>query len=218
MLRKTQLWELYCSRKLSMAEVAKKLGITHATVLYWLKKHGISRRPRSESSYVKQNPNGNPFTIPSRLTSKQQELLKAALLLYWAEGSKTNGVVRIVNLDARMVQLFIKFLREVCHADEKRLSVYVRVHSQFNLGIAKRYWSHGLRLPTSRVFVYPHTDHRSKASAQWSRYGLATLEFHNTKFKQWLHQSIEQYINRLLGASVSVGRRAPSPLGPTRFS
>ena len=108
------------------------------------------------------------------------------------------GSVRIGNLDGRMLKVFIRFLREVCHVDERRLSVYVRVYKQFSLTAARRYWSRLLRLPVRQVFVYPHTDKRSQAHRQWSRHGLAVLEFHNTKFKAWLDYAIEEYVNALV--------------------
>lgn len=181
-----------------MAEIAEKLQTTHATVLYWLKKYQIPRRTWRESAYVKQNPSGDPFRIPKTLTARQQELMAAGLLLYWAEGSKTDSATRIANLDQRMLELFARFLRDVCHVDEQRLSLYVRVHKRFVLESARRYWSRHLHLPLSRVLVYPHSDSRSKAYQQWSSYGLATLEFHNTKFKQWLDTAIEHYVNKRL--------------------
>ncbi len=193
-----------------MAEIAKEARTTHATVLYWLKKHNSTRRSWSESAYVKLNKNGDPFKIPQQLTRQQWELTIAGLMLYWAEGSKSAQAVRLANLDGRMLQLFARFLREVCHVEEKRLSVYVRVHRQFPIHAAKRYWARLLRLSASQVLVYPHTDLRSKAERQWSRYGLATLEFHNTKFKHWLDSAIEQYITRWVGQHATRNKHATS--------
>lgn len=203
-MTKTQLEELYTQRRLSMMEIAKELRTTHATVLYWLKKHKIPRRSWSESTYVKLNREGDSFTIPKTLTAAQRELLAAALLLYWAEGDKTNkSGTKIGNLDGQMLQVFIKFLREVCRADERRLCVYVRVHRRFSLSGARRYWSQSLKLPPSRIHVYRHADKRSKANKQWSPYGLAILEFHSTKFKPWFDYTIKDYVRYLLSESQS---------------
>ncbi len=185
-----------------MMEIAQELHTSHATVLYWLKKYEIPRRSWSESAYAKQNRDGDPFAIPKALTTTQRELLAAALLLYWAEGDKTNKAgTKIGNLDGRMLQVFIRFLREVCCADESRLSVYVRVHRRFPLSKARRYWSRALELPPHRVKIYRHIDKRSKAHKQWSPYGLAILEFHSTKFKDWFDRTIEEYVRYLLKPS-----------------
>ncbi|MBI4354815.1 MAG: hypothetical protein HY597_00005 [Candidatus Omnitrophica bacterium] len=202
MIPEVVLRKLYVQRGLSMMEISQALQATHATILYWMKKHKIPRRTWSESMYVKLNPDGDPFTIPRHLSARQRELLVAGILLYWAEGSKKREALQLVNLDARMLQLFLKFLRNVCHVDERRVGVYVRVYKQFPVSAARTYWSKALQLPKSRVFVAPHTDQRSKASKQWSRYGIATLEFHNTKLKRWLDNAIEEYIGKLLGKAV----------------
>ena len=196
---KAELRKLYCGQRLSMMEIARRLRRTHATVLYWMKKHQVPRRSWSESSYCKQNPGGDPFTIPRKLSTRQRELTTAALLLYWAEGSKNSWAMQLANLDARMLQLFMKFLRVVCHADERRVFVYVRVHRQFSVKAARTYWAGLLWLPASRIFVYPHTDQRSQASKQWSRHGIATVEFHSTKLKRWLDVEKEAHIRRQLG-------------------
>ena len=181
-----------------MMEVASRLRTTHATVFYWLKKFGIPRRSWSDSAYVKLNPYGDPFAIPTRFSRRQRELLMAGILLHWAEGAKGRSRARLVNLDHRMLQIFLRFLREVCHIDENRLSLYVRVHQRFSLTAAQRHWVRLLRLPTAQVFVYPHTDQRSHVKKRWSPYGIATLEFHSTKLKQWLDRVTEQYIARQL--------------------
>jgi len=201
MVAENDLKHLYCAQRLSMAGVAKRLRTTHATVLYWMKRYGIPRRSWSESTYTKLNPEGDPFRIVNTLTQAQQELLNAGLLLYWAEGSKRKGVVHLGNLDVRMHQLFLRFLREICAVDEQRLRLSVRVHRQFSLRTARRYWSKELRLPLSQVLVYRHTDTRSRRDRQWSQYGIATLQFQNTKFKEWLTKTTEKYLSRWLGVN-----------------
>ncbi len=213
---KADLEKLYCDQRLSMMEVAKQLWTTHARVLYWMKKHKIEWRSWSDSAYAKQNPKGDPFKTPERLNVRQRELFVAGLLLYWAEGGKTQGAARIVNLDHRMPQLFMRFLREVCHVDERRLSVYVRLYQAFDLETAQRYWAHLRDLHPSQVFVSPPLDGRSKAQQQWSKHGIATLEFHNTKFKQWLNAAIEQYVGRFTTQLANQGRDESSAAGAYR--
>lgn len=48
-----------------MMEISQRLRTTHATVHYWLKRHGIPGRSWSESTYTKLNPHEDPFTIPA---------------------------------------------------------------------------------------------------------------------------------------------------------
>lgn len=60
-----------------------------------------------------------------------------------------------------------------------------------------------LKLPLNRVHMYRHTDKRSKAHKQWSPYGLAILEFHSSKFKQWFDRAMAAYASYLLMESQS---------------
>jgi len=197
-MQEKELKELYCERRLSMMEVAEELNVSHAKVFYWLKKFDIARRSWKDSSYIKQNRHGDPFFIPDKFSFRERELLVAGLLLYWAEGSKGKGAIRIANLDHRMIKVFLNFLRETCRVDDNRLFLYVRVYKEFSLEEAREYWCNFLNIPSQKVFAYPHTDTRSKKNKQWSPYGIATLEFHNTKLKQWLDSSIEKLIQKLL--------------------
>lgn len=197
MINKSLLYNLYSENKLSMVEISNKLRVTPKTVEYWLEKYDIPRRSCSESAYVKQNPKGDPFRIKRELNSKDKELLTIGLMLYWAEGNKNNKtLLQLVNLDYRMLQLFLKFLRGICKIDEKRLRLYVRLYKNFNKKVAKQHWAKLLNVSKEQIFVYPHTDTRSKVGNQWSEYGIATLQFSNTKLKKWLDNKIDAYINK----------------------
>jgi len=182
-----------------MYDISRKLSVTFSAVEYWMRKHSFMRMPCSDSAYYKQNPNGDPFDIKKRLNKKEKILLITGLMLYWGEGNKPfKGSTQLANLDDRMLQLFIKFLREICRLHEERLRLYVRVHKKFSLEKARKYWARKLKMPQKRIFVYPHTDIRSKINKQWSEYGIATLQMHNLKFRNWLDDSIENHLNKIL--------------------
>jgi transposase-like protein len=82
MLAKETLVELYYNQKLSMAEIAKKLGVSNSNVYYWMGKYGIPRRTRSEAIYIKQNPKGDPFKIKELKTKEDVELFTLGVGLY----------------------------------------------------------------------------------------------------------------------------------------
>jgi hypothetical protein len=198
-ISKQLLHRLYYKDRLSMQDISRSLDTTFPTVEYWMKKHNFPRRSCSESGYVKLNSNGDPFKIKKKLNKKEKELLLIGLALFWSEGSKAiKGSVQLVNLDYRMLQLFVRFLRRICRISEDRLRLYVRVYKTFNREKARRYWSRKLKMSSKKVFVYPHTDGRSKVDKQWSKYGIATLQFHNIKLWEWLNKSIEHYLEKTL--------------------
>ena len=228
---------------MSVAEIATDLKVTFPTALYWVKKHGIPIRSSSERTYVKLNPNGDPFRPKENLTPKERELFLLGLVIYWAEGSRKSPCnVQVVNMDPRMLQVFARFLREIACVDESRIRLDVRVYHGFDKEKARRYWCRTLELKPERVFVRPHIDRRSNPHQQWSPYGIATLCVSNTKLKTWMNRQLEKCIGEPANSPGMVRepavtymysrhslaerraadperseaeRMAPSPLGPT---
>ncbi len=191
------LHKLYYDERLSMWDIAKVLSVTPATVVYWMKKHGLRRRSRSECAYVKQNPEGDPFRIKSKLNKKDKELLLSGLMLYWAEGSrKSRHAIQIANLDYRLLLLFTKFLRRICGLRKDKFRLLVRVYRKFNREKARDYWSRILKIPRSLISVYIHSDKRSKPHRQWSKYGIARIEVRNIKLKQYIDEELERYLSK----------------------
>ena len=201
MIEKRLLCEEYYKKKLSMMGIAGILGITPATVVYWMKKHGLSRRSSNESAYVKQNPHGDPFNIKTKLTVRERELFLCGLMLYWAEGSRRNKhVVQLANLDNRMLLLFVKFLRIICGVVEEKLSLNVQLYREFDKTSTKKHWSKVLSIPAYLIAVNIHSDKRSKPTQQWSRYGIARIEVRNVKLKQWIDAALDEYLNKCISA------------------
>lgn len=199
MITKSVLEELYVQKKFSVAEIAERLGTTFPRTLYWVHKHRITIRSASERTYVKLNPDGDPFDPKPHLTRSEQALLISSLALYWGEGGrKTPYAAQLGNLDPRMLQVFVRFLREIARVHESRIRLDVRIHEQFSKKSAHRYWSRTLKLQPKQIFVYHHMDPRSRPEKQWSPYGIATLSINNTKFKSWIDQQLEQHIQQFV--------------------
>ena len=199
MIDKTTLKNLYLGKKYSAAEIAQELKSTFPKVLYWIKKYKIPIRTSSERTYFKLNRNGDPFSPKQKLNDREKDLMLLALGLYWGEGCrKSKHVVKLANLDYRILQIFIRFLRVIACVDEKRLRLDVRVFRDFDLNAARRYWSQCLNLNEQKIFVYTHTDLRSQKNEQWSPYGIATLSAHNIKLKQWLDGLLQKQAEKAL--------------------
>lgn len=194
-----------------MVDISKELFTTPATVLYWMKKYSLKRRPSNECAYVKQNPCGAPFKIKNSLTEKDKELFLAGLMLYWAEGSRRNKhVIQLANLDFRMLQLFARFLKEICNIREDKLCLTVQLYKSFNTDITKNYWSKKLGIPANFISVNIHSDKRSNPNSQWSEFGIARIEVRNVKLKQWIDSELDKYLikwqqNNYLEKYLSVG-------------
>lgn len=195
MLEKKILQECYYYKKLSMVDTAKILNVTPATVAYWMQRHEFRRRSISEGVYIKQNPNGDPFSIKLRLTDKDKELFLAGLMLYWAEGSRRNKhTIQMANLDYRLILLFIKFLKKICGVVEEKICLNIQLYREFDKEKTRNYWSKILGVPKRFIAVNIHSDTRSKPERQWSQYGIARIEIRNVKLKQWIDSALEKYL------------------------
>src|SRR6185436_11115440 len=87
-LKKNILEELYNEQKLSMTEIAARLGCSPNKVVYWMVKHSIRRRNISQAIYQWRNPAGDPFEIRLPATEARRELFLIAIGLYVGEGKK----------------------------------------------------------------------------------------------------------------------------------
>ena len=88
MLKKEMLFHLYCGEKKSMQEIADRLNYSLHTVSYWMQKYKIPIRSRSEATYVRRNPGGDPFLFHKPITPEEIKLFGLGIGLYWGEGNK----------------------------------------------------------------------------------------------------------------------------------
>jgi hypothetical protein len=70
----------------------------------------------------------------------QHELWLAGLMLYWAEGDKTQKV-GVANSDAQLVSLMMKWFRIYCGIAQERFRAHLHLHSGQNEQVIKRYWA-----------------------------------------------------------------------------
>ena len=180
-----------------MMDIAKQLGVTHAKVYYWFKKYKLKRRSWSESSYVKQNPYGDPFRIKKKLNNKERTLLISGLILYCGEGNRNNKhSIQLANLDHRILKLFTEFLRKICGVRENKISLYVQLYRKFNKNDARDYWSKVLMISKPQIYIYTHTDKRSRIEEQRSKFGIARIQVHNYKLKNWLDRELDYHLDK----------------------
>lgn len=196
-MNKNVLMHLYYSKKQSMMEIANKLRISHAKVYYWFKKYGIKRRSWSESSYIKQNPHGDPFRIKERLNRNENALLISGLMLYCGEGSRrSKHVIQMANLDSRTLGLFVTFLKKICRVDRKKIGLQVQLFKEFDKEAARSFWHRALAIPKSQIDTYEHTDMRSKIKEQRSKFGIARVQVNNCKLKNWIDKELDKHLDR----------------------
>ena len=145
-----KLLDLYRTQKRSMAEIARELGTTETSVVYWMEKYNIPRRSWSEATYAKRNPNGDPFKIKELRTKEDFELFALGVGLYIGEGHKRGYSAALVNADPQVIKVFLKFLREICRVDESKIYAELNVFDDLDVEATIHYWQEVTQIPISR--------------------------------------------------------------------
>ena len=188
MINHQKLDLLYTEQRMSMQEIAQKLGCSIHKIVYWMDKYGIERRTISAAIYQHHNPGGDPFTIQPIKNRRQAELFGLGLGLYWGEGNKANQhAIRLGNTDPLLIEAFIRFLVELFGVDKDRLKFGLQIFSDINPDEALNYWTKKLGVKPSQFYKITVTISGSLGTyRKKSRYGVITVYFHNKKLRDIL--------------------------------
>lgn len=196
-LSKELLEELYNAQHLSMTEIAERLDCSPNKVAYWMIKHDIPRRDVSEAIYLWQNPTGDPFEIQESLSGDEQELFYLAIALYIGEGKKRDREqVSLSNTEPRVIKVFLRFLREICHVDEKKIWAWINIFDDSNLRRAQEYWEDVTGLTSSQFYKPVVRARRGGTYLNVSEYGTLTVGVNNTRLREIVLQWCEEYLNK----------------------
>jgi len=202
MIQKTKIETLYWDHKYTLEDVAFKLNISYWTLYNLMKKYNISRRNRSEAGY-NYNKDKPQFEIKISLSIAEEKLKIAGIMLYWAEGTPKGNTVDFANSNPQMIEIFLKFLREVCGISEERLRVYLYCYSGQNLKSLKNYWRDVTKVPLQQ-FTKPYI---RKENPNFSNrklpYGLIHIRYNDKR----LLEQIKIWIMEWAGTQVAKGGR-----------
>ena len=68
-------------------------------------------------------------------------LFLPGLMLYWAEGAKSNETIKFSNSDPLMIEFMMRWFREICKVPEKKFRIALHVHSLHCRKDVEKYWS-----------------------------------------------------------------------------
>lgn len=155
----------------SYKEISEKLGVAKSTLSTW-----IGSSPRTPSDKKKQKTHLDRIRpLAARAKSeKRQRWVEASHLagkkeakriifskpavksmlamLYWAEGSKYEGVagLKFVNTDPSLLSLYMRLLRMAYPIDESRLRARIHMHYYHKSKELLKFWSSTLDIPESQ--------------------------------------------------------------------
>lgn len=155
----------------SIFEIAKKLGVAKSSVSIWVRDVHLNdyqlKTLRDNSHSLATIEKRRVSRLNNELTKRQiivnlaeneigsltkRELWLIGVMLYWAEGGKTQRMVRFSNGDPRLIKIMMKFFREVCEVPEHKFRGYIHIHPHLNSIKAETYWSNVSLIPNDQFF------------------------------------------------------------------
>lgn len=186
---------------LSIKDIAERLQVAKSSVSIWVRDIELSptqqdmlaSKPFAKSAVEKRritrlaNEAAKRREIQLQAKStvsaiSKREIWLMGVMLYWAEGGKTQRLVRFSNGDPEMITLMMRFFREVCAVPEPKFRGYIHIHPHLDHRRAEKYWSDVSSIPIGQFFK---TYHKTNISSQNKKnslpYGVFDIYVLDTK-------------------------------------
>lgn len=144
----------------SIKNIAKQLSVSKGSVSVWVRKVSISSETRKSLFMRGWTSGAIEKRRSARLHNEEQKrkviIDKAAqdirkiskddlkligIALYWAEGGKTQRLVRFSNSDPLIIKIIMRFFREICNVPENKFKAQIHIFSHMQAKSAEEYWS-----------------------------------------------------------------------------
>jgi hypothetical protein len=106
-----------------------------------------------------------------------------ATMLYYGEGAKTGVTVDLVNSDESVIKLFLKFLRNICCVDERKLRFYLYCFSDQNASSLIKHWSDRLSVE-KKQFTKPYIRSTLNRGKRSMPFGVLHVRYSDKKLMQ----------------------------------
>ena len=192
---------LYYKKGLSTIDISKRLKVTPWVVIKFMEKMNLPRRTFREANEKRFERKPISFSLKQYLSLAEKELKIAGTMLYWTEGGKANPKSRLwtvdfANSNPKMIKLFLKFLREICGVDEKRLRIYLYCYADQNANVLRKYWRKLTNIPLAQ-FTKPYIrkDFLPEKSGKM-KYGLVHIRYCDKKLLLQIQKWIAEYLQK----------------------
>ncbi len=167
---KNKAIELRC-KGYAINKIASEIGVAKSSVSLWVRNVELTDEQT-------RNLKSLPFTtsaIENRRSSrlkneleKRQHVISLAkseitnidnhnlwligVMLYWAEGGKTQRMVRFSNGDPKMIKIIMRFFKLICKVPAKKFRGHIHIHQSLDSNAAESYWSEISGIPLNQFF------------------------------------------------------------------
>lgn len=202
---------------LSYGEIKKSVKVAKSTLSLWLKDVPLtnkqkkklytnsilvlSKGPQSQRERRKREINkileisGKEIQIP--LTLETFRLFGAAL--YWAEGSKTNGL-KITNSDPCLILFMVRWIEKIFNIPPKGLKAWLNIYPQQNDFEIKKFWSELTGIPVEKFgksFIKPLNKNYKKNNLYYGTISIRVPKGTDIRYKifGWINAALKNINN-----------------------
>jgi hypothetical protein len=201
----------------SFSEIRGKVKVSKGTLSTWLKDIKLTPkqeeiiyatwRQRHAHRLAKANQEKKENNIKKIVAEAKKEavllfdnpLFSAGLMLYWAEGDKSDlrEAIKFSNSDPAMIRFMTKWFREICGVSEEKFRIALHIHSLHCRQDIEDYWSRLTGIPKSQ-FHKTQIKPTSLGQRKNPLYdGTCAISIHNKdlfrRIKGWKLAFIEKY-------------------------
>lgn len=143
--------------------ISKALGVPKSTLSYWLRdieyvpskevveRVGLGRVKGGQT--VRERTAEHIADIKARACREVGELSErdlwiAGIAIYWGDGTKAQEDVRFTNCDPKIVQLMMRWFREICLVPDDRFRAEVHIYPESDAASLVCFWSEVTGIPT----------------------------------------------------------------------
>lgn len=205
-------------QKKSYNEIHRILGISKSSLSNWFKTDGYSVSVKEILIKKTQANSVNRLRLMSLANKEKwknihysyrkqaendflnlinEQFFVPGLLIYWGEGDKKleNGIVRIANVDHRMIQVFISFLLSSCNIQLSKLRLWLLLYPDLDEKECKDYWSKMLGIPQNQFIKSQYIQGREKKKK--ISYGVCSVQIYSRELKEKIIKWIDLYSEKL---------------------
>ncbi len=198
---------------LSYGDISKKLNVSKSTLSYWLKDIALTKEQQNKL-YTKQILilSKGPQSQKERRKREIEKILKEAeneillpisletfrlfgAALYWAEGSKTNGL-KITNSDPCLVLFIVRWIEKIFNIPPKELKAWLNIYPQQNNSEIKQFWSELTGIPLEKFgksFIKPLSKNYKKNNLYYGTISVRVPKGTNIRYKifGWINMALK---------------------------
>ncbi len=192
--------DFYYKDKLNMREIAEKLRVSIDAVVYFMRKHDLSRRNFSEMNKLRFDRKIPSFKKRPIDSICKRELKAIGSMLYWGEGYKSekSSFVDFTNSDSEMVAMFLKYLRNTYQINEKKLRVLLYCYANQNVNDLIQHWGKLTQIPKNQ-FIKPYIRQDYNVNnLRKMQFGMVHIRYIDKKLLLDIKESINFYKRKFL--------------------